>query len=67
MFLSCIEESRDFTTCYIPGLFMQAEMEEMIFVQISGPPTTILAQFDQNRHEKYIVYEKGIPVIYMRL
>ena len=26
-----------------------------------------MTQVDPNRYEKYIIYEKGLPVVYMRL
>ena len=39
----------------------------MIHVQIKGPLATLLTQFDPNKYEIYIIYKKGITVIYMRL
>ena len=42
-------------------------MDWMIHVQLTGTLTKIMTQVDPNRYEKYIIYENGLPVVYMRL
>ena len=70
LFLSCVidaKEGRDVATCDIPGAFMQADMDEVIHVRLAGPLATLLARVDPESYEKYIAYEKGKPVIYIKL
>ena len=70
MFLSCIiyiKENRDFETCNIPGAFIKVDMDKNVRVQLTGPCIRILAQVNKNINKKHIYYEKGIPVVFMRL
>ena len=39
-------------------------MDETILVKLTRPLSMLLSQVDININEKYIVYEKGIPIIY---
>ena len=69
MFLYCIinaKETRDIVTCDIPGAFVQVDMDEMIHLHLTGILATLLTQVDPEKYEKFITYEKGIPVIYLR-
>jgi len=39
LFLSCVidaEEGRDVAKCDIPGAFMQADMDEVVYMRLSG-------------------------------
>ena len=70
LFLSCVidaEEGRDVATCDIPGAFMQADMDEVVYMRLSGPLAKLLEKVNKEKYEKYISHEKGKPVIYVRL
>jgi hypothetical protein len=70
LFLSCIidaKEGRDVATADIPGAFMQADMNAVVHVRLTGPLATMLARVNPGKYEKFIVMEKGKPVIYVRL
>lgn len=70
LFLSSVidaKEGRDVATCDIPGAFLQAEIDEIIHMRLTGPLALLLTKVDKNLYEKYVTYEKGKPVIYIRL
>lgn len=46
---------------------MQADVDEVTHVRLAGPLATLLARVDPETYEKYITYEKGKPVIYVKL
>ena len=70
MLLSWIIKSKeniDVATCDIPGASMQADMDKMIWVWLTGHIAKIMEQVEPNKYGKYIVYQKGIPVLYLIL
>lgn len=58
---------RDVATCDIPGAFMQADVDELIHIRISGPMVENLCEIDPGRYTKYVVTERNEPVIYLAL
>ena len=70
IFLSCgidARYNRDVVTCNIPGEFMKSYMDDIICVRLTGPVFTLTTQVFPKQYEIYIIYEKVIPVIYLRL
>ena len=60
-------ENQDITTTDIPGAFMQADMDEIVNMNIEGKMAQLMTKIDPKKFEKYTVMEKGKPVIYVRL
>jgi len=60
-------EGRDVATVDIPGAFMQADIDEIIHVRLRGPLAMLMARLDPTKYERYIQYEKGKPVLYVKL
>jgi hypothetical protein len=70
LFLSCVidaKEGRDVATADIPGAFMQADMDETVFVRMAGPLAKLLTRVDPNKYGRFVTMENGKPVIYIRL
>ena len=66
--LSCTinaKEGRDIATVDIPGAFMQADMDEIVHVRWEGAMTDLLVKMDPKLYRKYIVKEKGKPILYV--
>jgi hypothetical protein len=61
------KEHRDVATVDVPGAVMQAKMDELLHMRLEGPLTMFLTKVNPEKYEKYIVYEKGKPVIYVKL
>jgi hypothetical protein len=62
------KERRYVVTDNIPGAFMQADMAEVIHMKLEGPlAKLLLTRVDPILYKKYIVTEKGKPVLYVQL
>jgi hypothetical protein len=61
------KERRYVVTADIPGAFMQADMDEVIHMKLEGPLAKLLTRVDPLLYEKYVVTEKGKPVLYVQL
>jgi hypothetical protein len=60
-------ENRDVAVCDIPGAFMQADIDELIHIRISGPMVELLCSLDPELYTPYVVQEKTEPAIYLEL
>jgi hypothetical protein len=70
LMLSCTidaKERRSVITADIPGAFMQADMDEVLYMKLEGPLAKLLTKVDPKKYEKFVEYEKGKPVMYVRL
>jgi Reverse transcriptase (RNA-dependent DNA polymerase) len=69
MLTSMIEASEncDVATVDIPCAFLQADMDEIVYVKISGKMVDILVQRDSAKYNKFIVSEKNKRCIYVQL
>ena len=70
LFLSCVidaQERRYVATCDIPGAFMQAEMDDVVHMRLSGPLAKLLEKVNKEKYAKYVTEENGKPVVYVRL
>ncbi len=68
LFLSSVidaQERRDVATCDIPGAFMQADMDETVYIPLAKLLTKVTA--NKQKYTEYVSEEKGKPVIYVRL
>ena len=61
------QEERDVVTTDIPGEFIQTDVNDTVYVQLSGPLATLLEKVDKKKYEKFVVEEGGNPIIYVRL
>ena len=57
----------DVATTDIPGEFMQTNVNDTVYVRLSGPLATLLTKVDREKYDKFVVEEGGKPVIYVRL
>jgi len=67
--LSCVidaMEKRDVCFIYIPGAFMQAEMNDTVHVKVEGSLAELLVKIDPRLYQKYLS-ENGKSVLYVRL
>ena len=70
LFLTCIIdalEKRDVAKIDIPGVFMQADMDENVNMKIERKMANLTTKIDPKKYEKYTVMGKGKQVIYVRL
>ena len=68
LMLSCVIDSRkgrDVATCDIPGAFMQANMDDEVYMRIDGKMAELLVKINPNRYKKYLTNENGTPVLYV--
>ena len=54
-------------TVDIPGAFLQADMDELVYVKFEGLIVELLSKIDPNIYEKYMVIERGKIVLYAAL
>ncbi|KAL7559815.1 hypothetical protein ACA910_003979 [Epithemia clementina (nom. ined.)] len=70
LFLTCVidaMEHRDVATVDIPGAFMQADMDEVVHMRLHGEMAELITKLEPKLYNKYVVYERGEPVIYVVL
>ena len=60
-------EERDVAVVDIPGAFMQADMDELVFVRIVGKMAELLVDIDPEMYKPFVTYERGEMVIYVEL
>ena len=68
--ISCVidaTELRKVATIDIPGAFMQAGMDELIYVKLEGPIPDALIQLYPELYNNYMTVERGKTVIYAAL
>ena len=70
LFMSCAidaKERRHVYTVDIPGAFMQADIDEDVYVRMTGPLARLLAKIDKDKYQQFICTENGKDVIYVKL
>ena len=60
-------EQRDVATVNIPGVFMQVDMDKLIHVKLEGKIVDLLVKIEPKLYRKYVLIEKGKPVLYVKL
>ena len=69
LFLSSMidaKKDRKVTTCDIPGAFMQANIDEQLFLKFDGDLVELLIQVDPT-YQPYVTYEGKQPMLDMEL
>ena len=69
LFLSSMidtKEDRKVITCDIPGAFMQANIDEQLFLKFNGDLVELLIQVDPT-YQPYVTYKGKQPVLYTEL
>ena len=69
LFLTCLVDTMEghcIMTTHIPGAFMQADIDEQLFIKLEGDSALLLIRKDP-RYRKYMMYEKKKSVIYAKL
>ena len=62
MFLTTIIdalENRNVTVLDVPGAFMQAEIDELVHVQLTDAIFSMLLQIDYEMYKDYVMIERG--------
>jgi hypothetical protein len=69
MLLCTIEakERRMVAMADVPGAFMQEDIDEEVYIRMSGPLAKILIKVDPTVYQEHVVMEGVVPVIYARL
>ncbi len=62
-----VMEGRDVATVDIPGAFMQANIDEVVYVKFEGEIAEMLVKLDRQLYRKYVKDENGKPVLYVEL
>ena len=60
-------EDHDVAVIDIPGAFMQADMDDEVFIRFEGKMTELLIEVDEALYKPYAVMEHGKTVIYVDL
>ena len=70
MFLTAVIdalEGREVVVLHVPGVFLQADIDELVHVRFTGEMVSMLLQIDSEMYKEYVVMEKGEQVMYMEL
>jgi hypothetical protein len=59
-------EGRDVTTADVAGAYLKAYMTDLVFMKFTGETVDILCKMNP-RHTKFVVVEKGVKVLYVKL
>ena len=59
-------EERDTASFNLSGQFLQTDMEETLYLKLSGAIALLLVESDPNRWKKHVRKEHGRPVIYTK-
>jgi hypothetical protein len=60
-------EGRDVATVDIPGAFMQAHMDDLVHVRLTGQMVDLLLEIDETTCEPYVTREGREKVLYVEL
>jgi hypothetical protein len=61
------QEKRDVATVDIPGAFMQAEMDDIVYMKIEGTMAELLVKLDTQRYQSFVTMEGNKKVLYLQL
>jgi hypothetical protein len=60
-------EKRDIATVDIPGAFLQADMDVIVHMKITGTMADILVQLQPSNNKKFVLMENEKNVLYVQL
>jgi len=70
LFLTSVIDAKEgqvVVTVDIPGTFMHADVDELIFVKLEGALAELLVHVDPKKYGPYLVVENGKKVMYVEL
>jgi hypothetical protein len=70
LFLSSVidaKEERSVVMLDIPGAFMQADMDEVLYMKLEGPLAHLLTKVDPEQYSQFMATKRGKQVIYVKL
>jgi hypothetical protein len=60
-------EKREVAVVDIPGAFMKAEMDELVYMKLTGKMAELMCKFDPTTYSPFMSRERGQTVLYVRL
>ena len=60
-------QERDVVCVAVPGVFLQKEMVEVVYMVIRNKLVEALLAYRPEKYRKYVVYEKDVKVLYVKL
>jgi hypothetical protein len=60
-------EKRDVATVDIPGAFMQADMDDVVYMKMEGTMADLLMRLDADHYKDFVVMEGNKKVLYLQL
>jgi hypothetical protein len=60
-------EGREVAVVDVPGAFMQADMDELVYVRFTGKMVELLLEIDYEMYAPYVTIENGEKVMYVEL
>ena len=60
------KENRDVAICDVVGAYLLAKMDDLVYVKLTGKAVDVLCVANP-KYIKFVSYEKGKKVIYLRL
>jgi hypothetical protein len=60
-------EKRDIATVDIPGTFLQANMDEIVHMKITGTLVDILVKLQSSKYERFVMVENAKKSLYVQL
>ena len=60
-------EGRDVAVVDVPGAFMQADMDEEVYVRFTGKMVELLLEIDRDMYQECVTMERGEKVMYVKL
>jgi hypothetical protein len=70
LMISCVidaKEKRDVATADIPGAFLQADMDELVYMKLDGVMVDILMELDPKKYGPHVVTHHGKKTVYVQL
>ena len=61
------KEKRDVAVVDIPGAFLQTLMDKVVHIVLRGKLVDALVRTNEEKYRKYVRYEHGRKVIYLKL
>jgi hypothetical protein len=60
-------EKREVAVVDIPGAFVQAKMDELVYMKLTGKMAELMCEFDPATYSPFMSRERGQAVLYVRL
>ena len=61
------KEGRDVATVDIPGAFMQAEMDELVYMKIEGSMVDLLVELEPEKYKQFVTFGTKGKILYVKL